>query len=156
MKILVVNGPNLNLLGTREPEIYGSMTLRQVEQGLRREFRAVRFLFFQSNHEGAVIDRLQKSLGEKVDGIVLNPGALTHYSYAVRDAVAMIKVPVVEVHISDIHAREEFRRHSVIADVCQAQVSGLGTRGYAVAVEMIREHLKTSGKIQQGKKKKSK
>jgi 3-dehydroquinate dehydratase-2 len=155
MIILVVNGPNMNLLGTREPEIYGSITLKQIEQGLRKEYRNVRFLFFQSNHEGAIIDRLQKSLGEKADGIVLNPAALTHYSYAVSDAVAAMKVPVVEVHISNIHTREEFRRNSVIAEVCLAQVSGLGTRGYSVAVEMILEHLKSSGKLKLGKKKKT-
>jgi 3-dehydroquinate dehydratase II len=152
MNILIINGPNLNLLGTREPEIYGSETLTDIARGLRKEFRAARFIFYQSNHEGDIIDRIQKALRERMDGIVINPGALTHYSYAIRDAVAMVKVPVIEVHISNIHTRESFRRHSVIAEVCKAQICGLGTKGYSVAVGMIMEHVGASGKSATKKK----
>ena len=103
MNILVINGPNLNLLGTREPEIYGGQTLKDIEDELSESFPDVRFTFFQSNHEGAIIDRLQSAQLEKNDGIVLNAGAYTHYSYAIRDAIAALSIPVIEVHISNIH-----------------------------------------------------
>ncbi|HET6567061.1 MAG TPA: type II 3-dehydroquinate dehydratase [Rhodothermales bacterium] len=135
MKILVLNGPNLNLLGTREPDIYGGGTLADLEADLRGTFPDAEFSFFQSNHEGALIDRLQQADTESLSGIVLNGGALTHTSIALRDAIAAIRVPVVEVHISNIHAREDFRSHSHTAPVCVGQITGLGRRGYHLAVQ---------------------
>ncbi len=140
MKILVINGPNLNLLGTREPGIYGSQTLKEIEDELAAAFPQVGLTFFQSNHEGAIIDRLQSAEAEKNDGIILNAAAYTHYSYAIRDAVAALRVPVIEVHISNIHLREEFRKNSVIAPVCKAQISGFGSAGYRIAVETLIQH----------------
>ncbi|HTR80931.1 MAG TPA: type II 3-dehydroquinate dehydratase [Bacteroidota bacterium] len=140
MHILVINGPNLNLLGTREPEVYGTLSLKNIEDGLRAGFQQVAFTFFQSNHEGAIIDKLQAAQSEKVDGIVLNAAAYTHYSYAIRDAIAAIPIPVIEVHISNILTREEFRKHSVTAPVCKAQISGFGTDGYRIAVDTLIEH----------------
>ena len=131
---------NLNLLGTREPEIYGSQTLQDIEDELRVSFPNVRFTFFQSNHEGAIIDRLQSAQPEKNDGIVLNAAAYTHYSYAIRDAIAALSIPVIEVHISNIHLREEFRKNSVTAPVCKAQISGFGAAGYHLAVETLIQH----------------
>ena len=106
----------------------------------RYRFPNVGFTFFQSNHEGAIIDRLQSAQAEKNDGIVLNAAAYTHYSYAIRDAIAALSIPVIEVHISNIHLREEFRKHSVTAPVCKAQISGFGTAGYRIAVETLIQH----------------
>ena len=129
-KILVLNGPNLNLLGVREPDVYGTVTLADIEREVT-EYAAERGASvdcFQSNHEGALIDKLHEARGA-YDGIVYNPGAHTHYSYALRDAVSSIDVPTVEVHLSDISAREEFRRISVIAPVCVAQIKGKGKEG---------------------------
>jgi len=140
MEILVINGPNLNLLGTREPEIYGKQTLADIERELAKDYPQVRFTFFQSNHEGAIIDRLQSVISSTIGGVVINAGALTHYSYAIRDAIAALSVPVIEVHISNIHMREEFRKVSVIAPVCQAQVSGFGIEGYRIAIETLLQH----------------
>ncbi len=137
MKILVVNGPNLNMLGKREPEIYGSTSLEQMNADLRREYPDIVFTFFQSNNEGALIDALQGVQGRAVDGIILNPGAFTHTSYAIRDAIAGLDVPVVEVHLSNIHAREEFRHRSVTAGVCAGQITGFGARSYSLAVESL-------------------
>jgi 3-dehydroquinate dehydratase-2 len=139
MKILVINGPNLNLLGKREPAIYGTTTLTDIENRLTKRFPNVQFEFFQSNHEGALIDQVQKAMDGTFDGIVINPGAYSHYSYAIRDAVAALKTPVVEVHISNIHAREEFRRHSVITPVCKGVVAGFGDMGYELAVKFLVE-----------------
>lgn len=138
MNILVINGPNLNLLGKREPQIYGTQTLKDIEDELTKKFPDVQFTFFQSNHEGAIVDALQSTIGKNFQGIILNGAALTHYSYAIRDAIAMLTIPTVEVHISNIHLREEFRRHSVTAPVCVAQLSGFGSTGYALGVEMLR------------------
>ncbi|NNE36287.1 MAG: type II 3-dehydroquinate dehydratase [Rhodothermales bacterium] len=134
MKILVLNGPNLNLLGMREPTTYGSETLDSVFQGLQDAFPAVDLVHFQSNIEGELIDRLQAADADGFDGAVFNPGGYTHTSVAIRDAVASIRTPVVEVHISNIAAREEFRHNSLIAPVCAGQLSGFGTRGYHLAV----------------------
>jgi 3-dehydroquinate dehydratase II len=139
MKILVINGPNLNLLGKREPAIYGSTTLTDIESRLKKRFPNVQFEFFQSNHEGALIDQVQKAIDGTFDGVVINPGAYSHYSYAIRDAIAALKTPVVEVHISNIHAREEFRRHSVITPVCKGVVAGFGDMGYELAVKFLVE-----------------
>ncbi len=134
MHILVLNGPNLNLLGTRETQIYGKQSLADVELELKREFPEVSFQFAQSNHEGMLIDEIQGALDNRMDGIVFNPGAFTHTSVALRDAIAAIDTPVVEVHLSNIHAREEFRRTSLLAPACIGQISGLGTAGYVLAV----------------------
>ena len=141
MNLLVINGPNLNLLGMREPHIYGSQTLQDINTELSERFPAVKFTFFQSNHEGAIVDALQSTIGKNFDGIVINGGAFTHYSYAIRDAISMLGIPAVEVHISNIHMREEFRKNSVTAPVCVAQFSGFGSAGYSLAVELLRNHL---------------
>ncbi len=142
-RILVVNGPNLNLLGKREPGVYGLRTLESIETTLMQlaDDLGVEAAFFQSNHEGALIDRLQAAIDD-ADGVVINPGALTHYSYALRDAIAAIGMPVVEVHISNIYDREDFRAHSVTATACAGLVSGFGTASYGIGfralVEIIR------------------
>jgi 3-dehydroquinate dehydratase-2 len=134
LNLLILNGPNLNLLGTREPETYGRATLADLEAGLRAAFPAVAFDFFQSNHEGALIDRLHQAHRDASDGVVFNPGGFTHTSVALRDAIAAIAPPVVEVHLSNVHAREDFRRRSLLAAVCVGQISGLGPAGYHLAV----------------------
>ena len=137
MHILILNGPNLGLLGKREPELYGTETLAGLEERIRKSFTGVKFTFVQSNHEGALVDELNKAAAGGVDGVVINPGAYAHTSYAIRDAVAALTIPVIEVHITNVHAREEFRRHSVIAPVCRGVVAGLGRRGYDLAVQFL-------------------
>lgn len=136
--ILVINGPNLNLLGTREPEIYGSDTLEDILGDLRTwaAERAVTIEDFQSNHEGAIVDRLHAARGN-VDGVILNPGAFTHYSIAIRDAIAGTELTVIETHLSNIHAREAFRHTSVLAPVCLGVVAGFGRNSYFVAAEAL-------------------
>ena len=135
-KILVLHGPNLNLLGTREPEIYGRLTMEDING--RMEERAKRagvgIDFFQSNHEGALVDAIQQARG-KYEFIILNAAAYTHYSIAIRDAIGAVDVPVIEVHLSNIHKREEFRHHSVISPVVMGQVAGLGLESYLAALE---------------------
>ncbi len=140
MQVLVLNGPNLNLLGTREPEIYGSETLRQLEDRCRRWGKELGLSVStaQSNHEGELIDHLHHAIG-RYGGVVFNPGALTHYSYALHDAVEAIVLPVVEVHISDIFSREKWRRQSVISPVCTATISGEGIDGYHRALKILAE-----------------
>ena len=139
-KILVIHGPNLNLLGEREPGVYGSSTIdvlnrniidRAKEQGLQCEI-------FQSNHEGAIIDKLHAAR-TGFDGVIINAGAFTHYSYAIRDAIAAIKIPCIEVHIRNVHAREEFRHHSVISPVCKGVIRGFGFTSYYLAVQALSE-----------------
>ena len=139
MRYLVIHGPNLNLLGRREPEVYGHETLDQLNAWLREqpELSDDHLIFYQSNHEGELIDFLHRYMGQ-VDGAVLNPGALTHYSYALRDAITAVEYPVVEVHLSDIHNREEFRRLSVTAEVCRAQIVGKGKEGYLEGLRRLR------------------
>jgi 3-dehydroquinate dehydratase-2 len=142
MKIAIVNGPNLNLLGRREPSVYGTDTLEDIERLIRGTTADidVALEFFQSNSEGGIIDQLHESRFEgNVDAIVINPGAYTHYSIAIRDAIAAIEIPVVEVHLSNIHAREEFRHVSIVAGVCKGRIEGMGWRGYAAAVRMLVE-----------------
>ena len=134
MKISIINGPNLNLIGTRETDIYGSETFEHYFQKLRRKYENVDFDYFQSNIEGELIDEIQRA-GMKMDGIILNPGGYSHTSVAIGDAVASIKCPVVEVHISNIDAREEFRKLSHVSAKCKGTISGLGLKGYALAVE---------------------
>lgn len=135
-KILLVNGPNLNLLGTREPGIYGATTLADIEGDLRKRAseKGVELECFQSNHEGEIIDRIQKSRGS-VDAIIINPGGLTHTSVALADAIAAVEIPTFEIHISNIYKREIFRHHSFVAPVAVGQICGLGMHGYVLAFE---------------------
>lgn len=134
MKIILINGPNLNLLGTREPEIYGSQTFESFFEALKAELPQVELEYFQSNHEGALLDKIHES-GFSADGIVLNAGALTHTSVALGDAVAAISTPVIEVHISNVFRREPFRHHSFLSAHCVGAIVGLGLDGYRLAVE---------------------
>lgn len=137
MKILVANGPNLNLTGTREPDVYGSDTLEKINAQLKDLFPELMFDFFQSNSEGKLIDKIQSAAGGTYGGIILNAGALSHYSYALRDAIAAVATPVVEVHMSQVFAREEFRRTSVISEVCRGTVTGFGKFSYFAAAYAI-------------------
>jgi 3-dehydroquinate dehydratase II len=143
--ILVLHGPNLNLLGVREPDVYGRITLDQIDAGLRAlgGELGVTVDSFQSNHEGALVDRIQAAMGA-VDGIVVNPGAYTHTSVALRDALVGVGIPFVEVHLSNIHAREAFRRTSFLADVAVAQVAGFGAASYTLALRGLVEFLRAS------------
>lgn len=137
-KILILHGPNLNLLGRREPEVYGTLTLHDINQRLAEAGRelGLEVRAFQSNSEGALVDALHEAR-EWASGVVFNPGGYTHTSVALRDAVAAIELPVVEVHLSNVHAREEFRRHSYIAPVCAGSISGFGWRSYLLALHIL-------------------
>ncbi|HTS45040.1 MAG TPA: type II 3-dehydroquinate dehydratase [Puia sp.] len=136
MKIAIINGPNLNLLGTREPEVYGSKTFEQFFSELEKKYPQIEFEYFQSNVEGELINVLQKK-GFSGDGIILNPGGYTHTSVAIGDAVASIKVPVIEVHISNIYAREDFRKISHVSAKCKGTIAGLGLMGYELALQFF-------------------
>lgn len=139
MKILVINGPNMNMLGVREPEIYGKTTYADLCERVRSAFAEgeVDFDFFQSNHEGAIIDRIHAAYYDGTDGIVINPAAHTHYSFAIHDAIKAVSIPTVEVHISDIGSRETFRHTSVIAPACKSQICGRGIDGYVIAAKQL-------------------
>ena len=140
MKIIIVNGPNLNLLGEREPEVYGSETLNEINEWIKNHdiCRDIELEFFQSNSEGAIIDFIH-SKRKEVQYLVINPGALTHYSYALRDAIVGTEMKAVEVHLSDIHDRENFRKISVIKSICLTQIFGEGKQGYIKAIQHILE-----------------
>ncbi len=135
MKILIINGPNLNLLGTREPDIYGSETMEARLDLLKKEFANDEILFYQSNIEGEIINRLQD---DDFDALVINPGAFTHYSFAIADCLKNISKPKIEVHISNIYKREEFRKKSVTAEQCDAVLSGFGLKGYQLAIQSLK------------------
>ena len=139
MKVLILNGPNINFLGIREKGIYGEMNYEDLCSMLREEAAqlGIEADIFQSNSEGALIDRIQAAYSDGTEGIIINPGAYTHYSYAIRDALASVSMPKLEVHISNIHKREEFRHTSVTAPVCDGQLVGLGVQGYIYAMEAI-------------------
>ena len=145
MKILVINGPNLNNLGTREPGYYGVKTLTDIEDLIQKKAQDLDTLveFFQSNHEGAIVDCIQTE-AQDADGIVINAGALTHYGISLRDALADSRLPFIEVHLSNIHAREAFRHHSVFAELAVGQIAGLGYKGYLYALEFLVEQIKES------------
>jgi len=136
MHIVIINGPNLNLLGTREPDVYGGQTFEQYYEGLQRKYPAITFSYFQSNVEGDLINELQRT-GVSCDGIIMNPGGYTHTSVAIGDAIAAIKAPVIEVHISNVHAREEFRRISHVSAKARGSIVGLGLKGYELAVQFF-------------------
>ena len=143
MKVLVIQGPNLNLLGKRKPEVYGGLKLEDIHSHLNNVANTLKcdIDFFQSNHEGEIIDKIHHGTKEYTY-IIINPGAYGHYSIAIRDAIEAIDVPVIEVHLSNIHAREDFRHKSVIAPVCQGQISGFGYLGYEMALRIAWENLK--------------
>ncbi|HEU4852266.1 MAG TPA: type II 3-dehydroquinate dehydratase [Telluria sp.] len=138
-KLLLLNGPNLNLLGTREPEVYGADTLADVEKAAASQAAAAgaSLACFQSNHEGALIDRIHAARNEGVDAIVINPGGLTHTSVALRDALAAVAIPFIEVHISNIYQREEFRQHSYLSALADGIICGMGTDGYRLAIDFV-------------------
>ncbi len=133
-KILIINGANLNLLGIREPEIYGTTSFETFLQTLTKKFPQFDLYYFQSNSEGAIIDQIHKAFEQNFDGIIINPGAYSHYSYAIRDAIKSIQIPVVEVHISNIFNRESFRQKSVTAAACIGTISGFGLKSYELAL----------------------
>lgn len=148
MKLLVINGPNINFLGIREKTVYGTQNFQYLLDMIAKkgEETGCEIVCFQSNHEGAIIDRIQEAYFDGTDGIVINPGAYTHYSYAIRDALASVSMPKVEIHISDITKREEFRKNSVTKDACDYQIYGKGLDGYLLAIDYILEHVQKRDK----------
>lgn len=136
MKIAIINGPNLNLLGKREPDVYGSQTFDDYYQSLQQQYPQVKFSYFQSNVEGELINELHR-VGFDYDGILFNPGGYTHTSVAIGDAIAAIKTPVIEIHISNVHAREDFRKISHVSAKCKGTISGLGMDGYRLGLETL-------------------
>lgn len=143
MDVLVINGPNLNTLGTREPEVYGTTTLADIEAGLLAQGAAANLTVatFQSNHEGEIVDRLHAARDEGIRFVIINPGAFTHTSVAIRDAFAAVAIPFCEVHISNVHAREEFRKHSYLSDLAVGVLTGFGARGYTMAMDYVIDRL---------------
>lgn len=154
MKLLIINGPNLNLLGRRQPEIYGYESMESCLDGLRRRFPEVSIDYYQSNHEGGIIDELHRCGTDPAgcDGIILNAGAYTHTSLAIADAISSIEVPVIEVHLSNVASREPIRRTSLIGGVCLGVVAGFGTDSYRIAAEAFIERFQRNSKTQSGKK----
>lgn len=142
MRLLILNGPNLNMLGQREPEIYGGQTLEDILQELRDAFPQHQIEHLQSNYEGALCERIQEAMHDGTEGLIINAGALTHYSYVLHDALAMLKLPKVEVHLSHLFAREPFRHTSVISPVCHGMISGLGPQGYHLAIAYLTQNAK--------------
>ena len=136
MKVIIINGPNLNLLGTRQPDVYGSTSFESYFESLNNEFHQVELEYFQSNVEGFLIDKLHE-VGFSFDGIILNAGAYTHTSIAIADAISAISTPVIEVHISNVHKRESFRHHSYLSSVCKGIIVGFGLKGYRLALESM-------------------
>ena len=146
MKIIVINGPNIQLLGIRKTEVYGTRTLKEIEQNLSLTAASLKvdINFFQSNHEGDIADRIATALAENIDGIIINPAAYTHTSIAIHDALEAAQIPAIEVHISNIHRREEFRKHSMTVAACLGQISGLGIDGYEWALRALVKHINTN------------
>ena len=146
MKILIINGPNLNNLGRRDPGHYGSTTLSEIEKAVAAQAGSlnIEVAFFQSSHEGEIVDFIQKST-DGADGVIINAGALTHYGLSMRDALSDARLPIIEVHISNIHARDEYRRHSVVADMAVGQIAGFGWRGYLYALDFLTAHIRERG-----------
>ncbi|WP_213779954.1 type II 3-dehydroquinate dehydratase [Caballeronia sp. dw_276] len=142
-RLLVLHGPNLNLLGTREPDVYGRVTLAQIDQALADKAKAAgaELSSFQSNHEGAIVDRIQQARTEQVDFVLINPAAYTHTSVAIRDALAGVALPFVEIHLSNVHKREAFRHHSYFSDLAEAVICGLGWKGYLYALDFALERV---------------
>ena len=142
-KVLLINGPNLNLLGSREPHVYGSTTLAELENGLRAQAQSLGLELecFQSNHEGAIVDRIHQARSDGVGFVIINPGAYTHTSIAIRDAFAGVDIPFVEVHISNVHRREAFRHHSYLSGIAVAVMAGFGTLGYSLALQIVASEL---------------
>ncbi|AME22984.1 type II 3-dehydroquinate dehydratase [Burkholderia sp. PAMC 26561] len=142
-RLLVLHGPNLNLLGTREPDVYGRVTLAQIDQALAEKAKAAgaELTSFQSNHEGAIVDRIQQARIEHVDFVLINPAAYTHTSVAIRDALAGVALPFVEIHLSNVHKREAFRHHSYFSDLAEAVICGLGWKGYLYALDFALERI---------------
>jgi len=140
MKVLIIHGPNLNLLAKRDISIYGNYTIEDINNQLILKAKEldIEVEIFQSNSEGMIIDKLHSTIKEQIDGVIINPGGYTHYSISIRDAIELLDIPVIEVHLSNIYAREDFRKHSVIAPVCKGQISGLGIFSYLLALEAIR------------------
>ena len=139
MKLLIINGPNLNLIGRRETDVYGDESLDQIINWISKktEYLEIDLIWFQSNSEGKIIDKLHWAMYNDIEGVIINPGAYTHYSYAIRDAISSIEIPVIEVHLSNINERESFRRISVIKEVCKDQIKGLGKKGYLQAINFF-------------------
>jgi len=148
MRILMLHGINLNMFGKRDPAQYGTITLAEIDAQLKKLGRelGVELECFQTNHEGAMVERIHQAFTEGVDAVLINAGAWTHYSYGIRDALAILKVPVVEVHMSNIHAREEFRRHSVLAAIAKGQICGFGVDSYLLALRAAVSALQASNK----------
>lgn len=142
-KLLLLNGPNLNLLGTREPQVYGATTLAELENAAQNQAQqaGASLICFQSNHEGALIDRIHAARTEQIDAIIINPGGLTHTSVALRDALAGVAIPFIEVHISNVHQREHFRHHSFLSEIAKGVICGLGTEGYRLAIDFSLKNL---------------
>lgn len=151
MKVLIVHGPNLNLLHKRDKKIYGSFSLEDINGLMDQKAKELDIVIetFQSNHEGKIIDKLQESIEEGFSGIIINPGAFTHYSIAIRDAIEILEVPVIEVHLSNIYNREDFRKHSVVAPKCIGQISGFGSYSYILALEALKLLQKKEWEVKQ-------